>query len=68
VLRDYPESKKLKALRSYFNSESPSRTGTPVGRRRREWVEGNDTPDEHEEWSTWDENWDRVMHRGVFRR
>lgn len=57
TLAEFPNAPKLDALKAYFKRQtgSPSRFNEPG---------------KEEEWSSWDDNWDAVMKRGVldFRR
>ncbi|GMK58428.1 hypothetical protein CspeluHIS016_0504600 [Cutaneotrichosporon spelunceum] len=55
TLAGFPHAPKLEALDHYFSQRAGA--STPMRRVTRPGVE--------EEWSTWDENWDAVMRRGV---
>lgn len=51
LLSGFPASEKLERLRSYF--DSPTKLGPPS------------REDDADGWSNWEDNWDRVMQRGV---
>ena len=55
MLEGFPRARKLEALRSYFSGEARGTLESDEGE------EGGD------DWSTWDEHWDRVMYSGVLR-
>jgi beta-1,4-mannosyltransferase len=61
LLTGFPKSDKLDKLHSFFiDQKRRNSTSTPTRRsdyRRTEEVE--------DEWTTWDENWDRVVYRGI---
>jgi len=56
VLQGFSRSEKLEELQSFL---AKSRRTDPEGNRRKP----ANVIDE--EWSNWNDNWDRVMHRGV---
>lgn len=59
TLVGFPHAPKLEALKEYFKPKFPSSPGRRVT-----------APGKEVEWSSWDDNWDAVMKRGVldFRR
>ncbi|WWC90894.1 uncharacterized protein L201_005831 [Kwoniella dendrophila CBS 6074] len=57
VLKGFPKSSKLDSLKKYFDRTSTvEKSSSPSGERA-----GND-------WSTWDENWDKVIYEGLLNK
>jgi beta-1,4-mannosyltransferase len=60
ILSGFPNSNKLDKLQSYFiDQDRRNMTSTPTTRLDHRRTEESD------EWTTWDENWDRVVYRGI---
>ena len=60
TLAGFPESSKLDKLHSYF-SEQIKRNEASTARRS----DYRRTEEMDDEWTTWDDNWDRVVYRGI---
>ncbi|ORX38680.1 putative beta-1,4-mannosyltransferase [Kockovaella imperatae] len=62
LLTEFPHSKQLQKLHDHFKKDANDHSTPPKLRTILA-----DSVDE-QEWSSWDDNWDRVMHRGILHR
>jgi beta-1,4-mannosyltransferase len=61
TLAGFPKSAKLDKLHSYF-AEQTKRNDASYPARRSDYRRTEELDDE---WTTWDDNWDRVVYRGI---
>lgn len=68
TLSGFPTSQKLDELRDYFTSAEERSSlggGHTTPRRKATTIVGEEAEDE---WSTWDQNWERVIYQGILAR